>query len=184
MSQKLQDIIKNTQTMTESSSVLEIIMDFERVLDELNLYAFRNWKLGELVQGPIIDRYRVSCWFMWPRRLMPDPRGGQRLLKFGVRTRWGQDHLVYPRVVKSQSDFRPGTKKPKLDRVPVWRVEIIMPKNLIKQVENVNFDFLERTLDLTDIDSAYETDFEKLSNNQEHLQDQTQADIEKSQGEL
>ena len=50
--------------MTESNLIT--LMDFERVLDELDLYAFQNWKQGELVVGPEYERYFVSYTFMRP----------------------------------------------------------------------------------------------------------------------
>ena len=38
---------------------------------------------------------------------------------------------MQPRKIRKPSDMRPGTKKGKLDTIPVWIVEIQMPKNLI-----------------------------------------------------
>ena len=73
------DVIKSVYTNEGS---LATLLDFERVLDEMDLYAFKNWQLGELVEGPDIKKYTVSCIFMWPERLMPDPRGGRRLLSY------------------------------------------------------------------------------------------------------
>ena len=66
-----------------SEGVIATLLDYERVLDEMDIYAFRNWAIGELVEGPEIKRYSVSCVFMWPRELMPDPKGARRLLPFG-----------------------------------------------------------------------------------------------------
>ena len=40
------DIIKNTKTLYMSESSLETMMDIERVLDSLDIYAFQNWKLS------------------------------------------------------------------------------------------------------------------------------------------
>jgi hypothetical protein len=39
-----------------------------------------------------------------------------------------------PRKIKDPSDFRPGTKKGKIDAHPVWIVEITMPKKLMQDV--------------------------------------------------
>ena len=72
-------VAENIRDIYLSEGSLLTLLDFERVLDELDLYAFKNWQIGELVQGPTIGKYRVSCIFMWPERLMPDPRGGRRL---------------------------------------------------------------------------------------------------------
>ena len=42
------DIIKNTKTIYMSESSLETMMDIERVMDSLDMYAFKNWKKGVL----------------------------------------------------------------------------------------------------------------------------------------
>ena len=67
------DIIKNTKTIYMSESSLETMMDIERVMDSLDLYAFKNWKRGELIEGPIKTTHWVECSFMWPYKMMPDP---------------------------------------------------------------------------------------------------------------
>ena len=72
-------IASNIQDIYLSEGSLLTLLDFERVLDELDLYAFQNWKFGELVSGPTISKYKVTCVFMWPEKLMPDPRGARSL---------------------------------------------------------------------------------------------------------
>ena len=71
-------VADNIRNIYMSDGSLTTLLDFERVLDELDIYAFRNWAIGELVQGPDIGKYTVGCIFMWPEKLMPDPRGGRR----------------------------------------------------------------------------------------------------------
>jgi hypothetical protein len=39
-----------------------------------------------------------------------------------------------PRKIKDPGDFRPGTKKGKIDAWPVWIVKITMPKKLMQDV--------------------------------------------------
>jgi hypothetical protein len=57
-------VADNIKDLYMSEGSLLTLMDFERVLDELDLYAFKNWQLGELVQGPDIGKYKVGCIFM------------------------------------------------------------------------------------------------------------------------
>ena len=54
------NIIKNLQTLTVNDSAFKILKDFERVLDELDLYVYKNWKDGELLEGPIVGRYKIG----------------------------------------------------------------------------------------------------------------------------
>ena len=50
-------IIDTVKGIYTSDGSMNTLLDFERVLDESDLYAFRNWELGELVSGPQINRY-------------------------------------------------------------------------------------------------------------------------------
>jgi len=124
-------IIENVKGIYESNNTVRILKDFERVLDELDMYVYENWENGELVEGPIDSRHVIKCSFMWPLKEMPNPVAGQRLLDYGCKVSYKKDFLVQPREVKTQDDYRPGTKKGKIDQHPIWIVEIAMPKSLI-----------------------------------------------------
>lgn len=128
------DIIKNIQTISENNSAFNVLKDFERVIDELDVYVFDNWEEGEFIEGPHVDRYTVTCKFMWPRNTPPDPQGGKRLVDYGCKVVYHKENVLMPRKIKDPSDFRPGTKKGKIDAYPVWIVEITMPKKLMQDV--------------------------------------------------
>jgi hypothetical protein len=125
------DIIKNVQSLYAVGPTLSILKDFERVVDELDVYVFKNWEDGELLSGPVDSRHFVTCSFMWPADKMPDPAGGQRLLDRGCKVFYKRDELLKPRQIKSPEDYRPGTTKGKIDSHDIWVVEIRMPKELI-----------------------------------------------------
>ena len=125
------DIIKNVQSLYAVGPTLTILKDFERVLDELDVYVFQNWVDGELLVGPVDSRHFVTCSFMWPADQMPDPSGGKRLLDRGCKVTYEKDELLKPREIKSPEDYRPGTTKGKIDAHDIWVVEIKMPKELI-----------------------------------------------------
>lgn len=130
------DVINNIQTIYSTNSSLSVLKDFERVLDQMNMYVYKNWEDGELVSGPTVERHWVSASFMWPKNKMPDPSAATRLLDHGCKVTFERTHLLKPRKIKSQEDFRIGTKKGKLDREPVWVVEITIPKKLISGIYN------------------------------------------------
>ncbi len=130
MSTDVLEVIKNIQSLYENNSSLGILKDFERVLDELDLYVYDNWIDGEIAYGPKVDRHWISVGCMWPLKKMPDPDGGKRLLDLGCKVRYQKSHLLVPREIKKPSDLRPGTKKGKLDHHPIWVVEIQMPKEV------------------------------------------------------
>jgi hypothetical protein len=87
----VKDIVDNTKRIYMSDSSMETLMDFERVLDEVDLYAFKNWKKGELVEGPIKTAHWIECSFMWPHKAMPDPDGAKRLLGYNVIVEYSKD---------------------------------------------------------------------------------------------
>ena len=125
------DIIRNVQSLYAVGPTLTILKDYERVLDELDVYVFANWEDGELLSGPVDSRHFVTCSFMWPADKMPDPSGGKRLLDRGCKVTYQKDELLKPREIKSPEDYRPGTVKGKIDGHDIWIVEIRMPKELI-----------------------------------------------------
>jgi hypothetical protein len=128
------DIIKNVESIYDSNTAFQVLKDFERVLDQLDIYVYTNWKDGEIAEGPKIERHWVTCSFMWPRDEMPDPMGGKRLLDYDCKVKYKKSYLIEPRKIETQDDIRPGTKKGKLDRKPIWIVEIQMPKKLIADI--------------------------------------------------
>ena len=132
--QDVMDIIKNIESIYDSNTSFQVLKDFERVLDHLDIYVYKNWKDGELCEGPNIERHWVTCCFMWPHEDMPDPMGGKRLLDYDCKVSYEKSHLIVPRKIKEPDDIRPGTKKGKLDRKPIWVVTIKMPKRLIADI--------------------------------------------------
>jgi hypothetical protein len=130
------DIIKNTQNLYALTPSLDTLKDFERVIDELDVYVYKNWEDGELLTGPIDSRHFVTCSFMWPAESMPDPSGGKRLLDKGCKVTFKKDTLFKPREIKTPDDYRPGTTKGKIDGHDIWVVEIRMPKSLISNFKS------------------------------------------------
>ena len=132
--QDIYDVIKNIEGIYDNNTNFQVLKDFERVLDELDLFVYKNWEDGELLSGPKIDRHWVTCKFMWPRESMPDPMGGKRLVDYDCKVSYKKSFIIKPREIKKPDDIRPGTKKGKLDKTPVWCVEIQMPKSLIVDI--------------------------------------------------
>ncbi|CAB4129337.1 hypothetical protein UFOVP112_435 [uncultured Caudovirales phage] len=158
MPANIKDLLKNTKEIFMTDSAVNTLLDFERVLDELDLYAFENWKQGELVEGPVYEKYFVTCTFMWPYKKMPNPRGAKRLSEYECDVTYKQDFFEHPDEIKSPNDFKPGTKVPKMKKSPVWLVEIVMPKKLMQDIEQGALELESGTVDMEDIDQAYETD--------------------------
>lgn len=160
----IKSAIENTKKIYLSDSILNVLLDFERVLDELDLYAFKNWIKGELVQGPDVSRYWVTCKFMWPRAMMPDPRGAERLLPYGCKITYEKSSIEVPISIESPNDFRDdGSRKAKLTPVKIWLVEIAMPQELIADIEQGSIEIAGEEVDLEDINDAYQQGLDQKS---------------------
>jgi hypothetical protein len=157
MPANIKDLLNNTKEIFMTDSAVSTLLDFERVIDELDTYAYSHWKQGELVEGPVYEKYFVKCTFMWPYKKMPDPRGAARLSEYDCDIVYKQDFFEHPTKVKTPNDFQPGTKVPKLVKSPIWLVEIVMPKKLMSDIKQGALELESGTVDMEDIDQAYET---------------------------
>lgn len=171
-------VAENIRDIYLSEGSLLTLLDFERVLDELDLYAFKNWQIGELVSGPEIGKYRVTCIFMWPEKLMPDPRGARRLLPFDCVVKYKKTNMKVPTKIEDPSDYRPGTKKARLVEKKIWLVEISMPKALMSDIRTGSIELEDEEIDLEDLDRAYEQDLDQESYQSEQTADNAQQTLQ------
>jgi hypothetical protein len=91
-------------------------------------------------------------------------------LPFDCEVRFKKTRMKVPKKIEKPTDFRPGTHKAKLIDKPVWLVEIVMPKNLMNDIRTGAVELEDETIDLEELDQAYEQDLD-----QEQYQDQDAA---------
>ena len=77
MAQRFETINDNLSGIFANQTVLEILTEFEGVLDSMDMYAYENWIKGEVVDGPILDRYWVTVTLMYPEKSMPNPEAAK-----------------------------------------------------------------------------------------------------------
>jgi len=154
-------VAKNIQNIYTSEGSLLTLLDFERVLDSMDVYAFKNWEIGELVSGPQVSKYKVACTFLWPDYLMPDPRAGRRLLAFDCEVFYKKTTMKIPMKITDPDDYRPGTKKARIIEKKVWLVEIVIPKSLMADIRTGSIELEDQDIDLGDLDDAYAADLDK-----------------------
>ena len=183
MPANIKDLLNNTKEIFMTDSEVNTLLDFERVCDELDLYAFANWKQGELVEGPIYEKYFVKCTFMWPYKKMPDPRGAARLAEYDCDINFKRDFFEHPDKVKTPNDFKPGTKVPRLIKSPVWLVEVVMPKKLMQDIEQGALELESGTIDMEEVDQAYQTGTDDEAENQSQNIDAGAAVDDQLQGQ-
>jgi hypothetical protein len=153
-------IVDTIKGVYMSDGAMSTLLDLERVLDEADVYAFKNWSMGELVDGPTVGRYSCKCIFMWPYKLMPDPRAALRLTNVGCKVTFGKGEIKVPVEVKDYEDFVPGTRYPKMVKRKVWFVEIVIPFELMDDIKEGSIDLADQTIDLSEIEDAYDEDLD------------------------
>src|SRR5210317_1015491 len=97
----LNDSIK---VISENNSLLDMLLEFEKTLDSIDLYAFKNWQKGEVLEGPTLKRHYVNVKLMYPYKSMPDPDGAKRLMARDCLVEYKKDTLVTPRKVRTFDD--------------------------------------------------------------------------------
>tara|TARA_R110001592_G_scaffold87400_2_gene258159 strand:+ start:17154 stop:17678 length:525 start_codon:yes stop_codon:yes gene_type:complete len=126
--------------VSKSNTLLDMLMEFEKTLDELDMYAFKNWDRGEVLEGPTLGRHYVNVKLIYPHKEMPDPDGAKRLIARDCLVKYDKDMLESPRRVKDFNDVEVGTRPdgsqrftPKADSEPVWIVSIDMPRRYVDE---------------------------------------------------
>jgi len=171
-------VADNIKDLYMSDGSIATLLDMERVLDELDVYAFRNWEIGELVAGPEVGKYRVTAIFMWPKDLMPDPRGGKRLLPFDCEVVYKKQKIKIPVKIETPADYRPGTHKARMTEKDVWLVSITMPKALMSDIKTGSIEMEDQDIDLDDLDQAYEQDLDQEANQSDSQAQDAQQNLQ------
>jgi len=166
---KLYDVLDNTKNVYLSNNALENLLDFERVLDNLDLYVFENWDKGELVEGPMHGRHYVECSFMWPEKMMPNPLGAKRLLDYGIKVTFEKSELTRP--IKNLQTY-PKTDVDadntnydniKTTTTPIWLVTIRIPRRLMSDIERGSIEYAGEKIDLQDVEDAETQNLEQAT---------------------
>ena len=135
----LNDQIKK---ISETNTLLDMLLEFEKVLEDVDLYAYANWDKGELLEGPHLDRHYVNVKLLYKENDMPDPYGAKRLLAKDCLVKFKKDTLISPVRVKTYDNvtFQPMPngqirRKPKTKSEGVWVVEIKMPRRFVDEFD-------------------------------------------------
>lgn len=133
----LNDSIKK---ISETNTLLDMLLEFEHVLDNLELYAYKNWIKGEVLEGPTLDRHWISVKLMYRSKQMPDPDGAKRILARGGLVKYVKETLLTPRKVRTFDDITvevtPDGRnryKARTESHPVWVVEIKLPRKYVDE---------------------------------------------------
>ncbi len=123
------------QRLYDQDNLLDILIEFEAVLDSLDLYTFKNWFEGEIASGPWLRRYWVEVTLKYKHEEMPDPSGAMRLLKHGARVSYELAEETVPVEIESPEDIDQQTQKAKTEEIKAWLIHVKIPRRFIEDME-------------------------------------------------
>ena len=155
--------------LSDSSSLTDVLIQMEDFLDSLDLYVFKNWFDGEIVDGPNVSRYWVSMTLKYDYKDMPDPAGGLRLLKHGAKVKFRRgkeedtetksslDQSEMQRILAVQNQpaqpFRPDQTfndpeyPEQLPLKKIWLIDIEIPRQFIEDLEDDDLDLYDKEIE-------------------------------------
>lgn len=174
----LNDHIKK---ISETNTLLDMLLEFEKVIDTTDIYAYKNWIKGEVLEGPKLNRHWVTVKLIYPYESMPDPEGAKRLMSRDCLIKYNKDTLITPVNVNSYDDITLETRpdgstryKAKTKSEPVWVVEIKMPRRYVDEFAN----------DVVEADEDAYVDTESLNAENEIQSQQANTTDQNAQGSL
>jgi len=146
--------------LESSQTLLKVLMAFEDYLDSMDIYAFKNWFNGEVIEGPIIERYWVTVALKYEHEEMPDPQAGLRILKAGGKVKFvkaKQELFDEPDEELARITVTTGPVKKKADKPTfndIWVVIIRLPRRFVEDVIDADLEEFEEHMDIDDISDA------------------------------
>lgn len=172
MPKTINDTIATLKRVDENITVLDMLLEFEKTLDNASLYAYLNWMDGELVEGPDINRYWFTTTWMYPKSKMPDPRGGMRLIKYGCKVTYAESTYKEVQRVLGPEDVAPGKeqrKQAKVKEIPVWLITIKMPRKFVDESQEGILRVGEEDLDVEDVTAAWDEELDHAGTKEEDV---------------
>lgn len=160
---KYDDIVDNLRNMDKNETLLDMLLEFERILDEQGMYAYENWKLGEVVEGPNLSRYWLHVKLMYPYKKMPNPKAALRLTNIDCEVKFNKGVFKEPIEVTSKSDIDENGR-PKLKSHNVWLIDVWMPRKYVEEFNDETIKINDEEVDVEALNKAYDDGLDDKSN--------------------
>lgn len=163
MTVDINQIAATISGVKKNRNTLDLLLEFEGVLDDLNMYAYENWIKGEVIKGPVISKYWVEVYLMYAASNMPNPDAAERLIKHGCYVFFQKETLTSNVKIKRVDDLTVdndrkmhGRRVPKEETNDVWVVKIVMPRHLLTDYNVKKISAMTGEIDLDDVVDAYD----------------------------
>ena len=103
----------NLYELSVDGSLLDMLLEIERVLDESHLYAYENWKEGCVVKGPEVKRHWVNIVLQYPKNVKGRFQWNTSVLKESGNVQFKQTFRTNDKLPQSQNkeNFEEHIKK-------------------------------------------------------------------------
>ena len=160
------------EKIEDSTQLLDLLVQMEDVLDSLDIYVYRNWFSGEVVEGPIVQRHFVSMSLLYPNAKMPDPRAALKLLKHGVQVEFnhmerakankqqlegnpaGSPAAPVPPATQAGMNVSPHLAPPEASKPQEWLIKLRFPRRILDQIDAADLETYEDDVDEQDVTDA------------------------------
>ena len=162
-------IYKNTRRVSDEPSKLDAAMEVAGFLEQVGAFAFDNWVDGELVFGPLIEKYYVTVKLMFPKKLPPNPAVFDRLTNLECIVELEKD--TYKRVVLVKDPVRSGIDlgtgngfQKKMFTHEVWVLTLKVPQRYLALDGNTMFTIDGEDIMFNDLEAVYQGEEEEKLN--------------------
>ena len=126
------------QRLYDQDGLLDILLGVEEYFDGMDLYAYKNWIEGEIVEGPIVSKYWVEVTLKYYQETFPDPRALLIFDRQGTKVFTRKDYenrpIEHPRGnedMETMTGSYTPVQKPKLERLPILLIKFQIPRRLV-----------------------------------------------------
>lgn len=149
--------------LENNMSLRDVMLEVESFLDDIHLYAYREWIEGKITAGPKVSKYWIDFLVEFDEDVVPDPNVKYLLEKYGCIVTYKKLKRAIPEKQSDSMEYEPGTRYPKKRVVKVHAFKVRFPRELIADQLEYNEDDYElgdMSVDLTDdeVDDAELTD--------------------------
>ncbi len=132
------DSSQAVQNLYDRDGLLDILLGIEEYFDNMDIYAYKNWIYGEIVEGPIVSKYWVEITLKYDHDTFPDPIATKILEKQGtkvfVRPDWEVSPIAHPRSMNDMQSVlgnNSSVLKPKDERKAIILYKFQIPRRLV-----------------------------------------------------
>lgn len=132
------DGLNAIQNLYDTDGLLDILLGVEEYFDNMDLYAYKNWIKGEVVEGPIVTPYFVTITIKFTEDIYPDPVGATILQKQGTIIKVKKDVQIqpisHPRSMEDMDSLTTSSgvvSRPKEESVNVLLYKFQIPRRLV-----------------------------------------------------